>query len=208
MIESKITQDTFIALLQSTNREGMEALIEYMVKGGFFKSPASTRFHGCYEGGLMQHSFRVYELLLGMHLKIDFNATVGSSYLQTLPVTTNNFIIAPLLHDLCKMGAYIQGGGKYHWNRMQPKGHALLSLVRITKYISLEPIEEMMIKFHMGIYGLDEYDPTKGEYSLVSDGTGTKEERYGKSMRNAWFHNPIVKFMYFCDEIATAEDRP
>ena len=35
----------------------------------------------------------------------------------------------------------------------------------------------------------------------------SKAARYGKSMANAWYHNPIVKMMYFCDEIATLEEK-
>ena len=29
----------------------------------FFTAPASTRFHGSYEGGLLEHSMKVYEIL-------------------------------------------------------------------------------------------------------------------------------------------------
>ena len=32
-------------------------------KTDFFKAPASTRFHGNYEGGLVEHSMQVYEIL-------------------------------------------------------------------------------------------------------------------------------------------------
>ena len=35
----------------------------------------------------------------------------------------------------------------------------------------------------------------------------TDTKRYGKSMANAWYHNPICKFMYFCDEIETITDK-
>lgn len=30
--------------------------------------------------------------------------------------------------------------------------------------------------------------------------------RYGNSLRNAWYHNVIVKWMSFADEQATAEE--
>ena len=39
----------------------------------------------------------------------------------------------------------------------------------------------------------------------------TKEEsqkaRYGKSLANVWYHNPIVKLMSICDELATMEEK-
>ena len=57
-------KEEFIKLLKSTNREGMDKLIEFLeTKTDFFKAPASTRFHGNYEGGLLEHSMKVYEIL-------------------------------------------------------------------------------------------------------------------------------------------------
>ena len=198
MIDVQEQQVEIITLLANTEREGIKELIAYLTKSDFFTAPASTRFHGCYPGGLAQHSLRVRELLSGYHVEFDFSKTTGWAGIITLPVTQENITVATLLHDLCKVGAYIgKGDGTYRWNRAQPKGHALLSLVRIVEHIELEKIEELMITYHMGLYGLREYDPKKGEYPITSDGTGTKEERYGKSLRNVWHHNPIVKFMYF-----------
>ena len=85
--------------------------------------------------------------------------------------------------------------------------------------IELEPLEIMMITFHMGVYGLNEFysedDWQSGEYPLIGDHSEceglSKEEsqakRYGQSLRNAWYHNEIVKFMYFADEMATMEEK-
>ncbi|KKL03477.1 hypothetical protein LCGC14_2625770, partial [marine sediment metagenome] len=36
---------------------GMSNLVDYMTDSGFFEAPASSRFHGNYEGGLAKHSF-------------------------------------------------------------------------------------------------------------------------------------------------------
>ena len=55
-------REEFLKLLRSTNREGMDKLIEFIEKTDFFKAPASTRFHGNYEGGLLEHSMKVYEI--------------------------------------------------------------------------------------------------------------------------------------------------
>jgi len=35
----------------------------------------------------------------------------------------------------------------------------------------------------------------------------SQKARYGQSLRNAWYHNPICKLMYFCDELATFEEK-
>ena len=56
MYKEKITE-----LLLSTNREGMDKLVEHMENGGFFTAPCSTRYHLSKEGGLAEHSLNVYE---------------------------------------------------------------------------------------------------------------------------------------------------
>ena len=52
-------KEEFLMLLRSVNREGMDELINFIEKSDFFKAPASTRFHGSYEGGLLEHSLNV-----------------------------------------------------------------------------------------------------------------------------------------------------
>ena len=56
-------KEEFLTLLRSVNREGIEDLINFLEKSDFFKAPASTRFHGDHEGGLVEHSLKVYEIL-------------------------------------------------------------------------------------------------------------------------------------------------
>ena len=195
-------------------------MIAYLADEGFFEAPASSRFHGSYEGGLAVHCLRVYELMeasVGSY-KLDEKASYGQMPIKLKP---ENIIIATLLHDVCKIGAYVRTKKDDGWtnNRNKDKGHAKLSIFRIKKYIELEKIEEMMIRFHMGVYGLFEFqdregDPN-GEYPLRGDHSKdeglNKEEsskkRYGKSLANACFHNPVVKMMSICDELATFEEK-
>ena len=211
------TKDKIIELLNGTNRKGISDLIGHLLTTGFFESPASTKFHGCYKGGLADHSLRVYELLMfHSSLKLDAITLPGQ---KPLPVTVESVTIAALLHDVCKVGAYTGTEKPYVYNKQHPKGHAELSIERASEFIVLEPIEEMMIRFHMGVYGLNEFykkgDWQTGEYPLRGDHIAckgmnkeeSKEFRYGKSMANAWYHNPICKVMYFCDEIATLEEK-
>lgn len=192
-------------LLMETKREGMQGMVDYLNLYGFFESPASTKYHGNYKGGLADHSLDVYDMLLARNAEFEPNAGGGPGQ-KALEVTTDTIAIAALLHDVCKIGAYLGSEGGYSWNRAQPKGHAELSIVRIKKHIELTRLEEMMIRFHMGVYGLVEfYGPDRrnlGEYALRGDPSRGKEERYGMSLANAWYHNPIVKLMYFCDELS------
>ena len=85
-------EEEFLKLLRSTNRDGIENLIEFIKKTDFYKAPASTRFHGNYEGGLLEHSMKVYEIL---KYKIDNN-------IVKIEIPQESLIIIALLHDLCK----------------------------------------------------------------------------------------------------------
>ena len=54
----------FVELLKSINREGIDKLLDFLEKTDFYVAPASTRFHGSYESGLLEHSLKVYEILV------------------------------------------------------------------------------------------------------------------------------------------------
>jgi len=215
------TEEKIIELLRSTGRDGIESLIGYLKTNGFFESPASTKFHGSYPGGLAKHSLAVMLLLNEYNVKWNLGAATSPGQ-KPLPIKPANIIIAALLHDVCKAGAYIGTKSPYRWNQEHPKGHALLSIERIKRHIELTALEEMMIKYHMGIYGLREFYeegsweynanaeyPIRGDHS--KDDKLSKEdsqaERYGQSLRNAWFHNPICKLIYICDELAVFEEK-
>jgi len=213
MYEKEITE-----MLKATGRDGMDKLIEeLLVKGGFFDAPASTKYHGCYAGGLAKHSFRVCEMLLEHVGSMGLYRPDTSAGKKPLPLMEETVVVAALLHDVCKIGAYLGTEKPYRWNKKQPKGHALLSVARIEKYIELTDLEKLMITYHMGVYGLNEFyeegDWQSGEYPLRGDHSHdeetTKEEsqaaRYGKSLANAWYHNPICKVIYFVDEIETLQ---
>ena len=53
----------FEELLSAVKRDGMDKLLEFIRKSDFYTAPASTRFHGAYEGGLLEHSLNVYDCL-------------------------------------------------------------------------------------------------------------------------------------------------
>jgi hypothetical protein len=213
------TKERIIELLKSTKREGMDNLIKYLCESDFFEAPASTRFHGAYVGGLADHSLAVYTRLADLAGRVNLSEKVNWGQMP-IKVESENLIVAGLLHDLSKIDAYVRTKADDGWtnNRDKEKGHAQLSLVRVQKYIALTKLEEMMIRYHMGVYGLIEYDDKSGEYHLTSGESGdtkemTKEQkvasqkrRYGRSLRNAWYHNPVVKLMYFCDELAAIEE--
>ena len=218
-----------LTLLSSVKRDGMEKLIAWLESTDFFIAPASTKFHGCHPGGLVEHSLAVYNKIIYMENVFQFKAKPNTDRgAKPLPVTSETFVIASLLHDICKVDAYIdKGDGTYSWNKATPAGHAKLSIQRASDFIELTPIEEMMIRFHMGLYGCHErYEPgsweykTNVEYRLRSQQTAAekkkmtakekeidKKKRYGKTLRNACYHNRIVEFFHMADMLATQAEK-
>lgn len=96
-------------LLRSTERDGIEDLIKYLQTTDFEVAPASTKYHGAYEGGLCDHSLKVYELLTVMvndyiSLKnIEFPSNELGDSQEEL---TKSIIIVSLLHDISKVNMY------------------------------------------------------------------------------------------------------
>ena len=146
-------KEEFINLLKSTNRENMDKLIDFIEKTDFFKAPASTRFHGAYEGGLLEHSMKVYEILKDKVEKC------------IIPIDTpkESLIIIALLHDICKANFYKvdyrnaknQFG---EWEKVPyytiedtiPYGHGEKSVMMLTEYIKLTSEQKYAIRWHMG----------------------------------------------------------
>ena len=98
-------REEFIEIYQAQiTRPGADALLEYLEhKSDFFTAPSSTRFHGCYEGGLCEHSLNVY------HCLTEYLARERVQELYGVEVSAESAAIAALLHDLCKVGCYRQG---------------------------------------------------------------------------------------------------
>jgi len=131
-------QERIESLLRNTEREGIENLIEYLKKEEFFTSPGSTKYHGCYNGGLAKHSLNVFERV--RQANEDFK----------LDIDYHSIVITCLLHDVCKVGAYLGTEKPYRWNRQQPCGHAKLSIDRIKQFIQLTELEEMLTDIGFG----------------------------------------------------------
>ena len=146
-------KEKFIELLRSTNREGIEDLIAFLDKTDFFTAPASTRFHGSFEGGLLEHSLKVYEILdyKVKHCVIDMN------------VSEDTIKLVALLHDICKLNFYKVDyrnakNALGEWEKVPyytiedtiPYGHGEKSVMMISEYIKLTPEEKYSIRWHMG----------------------------------------------------------
>ena len=144
-------KEKIIELLKSTNREGIEGLIDFLEKSDFFTAPASTRFHGCFAGGLAEHSFKVYEI---------YKTKIEQSGIN---MPRDSVIISSLLHDICKANYYKVDyrnakNTRGEWEKVPyytvddtiPYGHGEKSVMMISEYIKLTNEEKYAIRWHMG----------------------------------------------------------
>ena len=144
-------KDKVLELLNETNREGMAELWQFLSDSDFFTAPASTRFHGNYEGALAEHSLNVTTMFLEKNEK--FN----------LGLSRESCIICGLMHDMCKIGLY---GKEVKWRKDKndkwesyepyttndtfPIGHGEKSVIMLQQYIKLTNEEITIIRWHMG----------------------------------------------------------
>lgn len=158
--------ERFEDFLRKTNREGIENLIEFIRKSDFYTAPASTRYHSCHEGGLLEHSLNVFDRLMEKR-----NDTI---FARKINVDYESIIIVSLLHDICKSyfygtelknkkeyhekGTKSDSNGRYDWVTVPsytiddkiPYGHGEKSVMMIEEYIKLKPVERYAIRWHMG----------------------------------------------------------
>ena len=145
-------------------REGADKFYDYLTStSDFFIAPASTRFHGAYEGGLLEHSLNVYDCLVDYLSRTRVKDTYGMEY------SPESIAIAALLHDVCKTGCDKKGtrnvkdanGGwqtvpTYEFEDKLPYGHGEKSVYIISGYMKLTREEAFAIRYHMGFSGTDD----------------------------------------------------
>jgi len=146
---------------QHIHRAGSEKLLEYLLSAhsDFFIAPASARFHGSYEGGLLEHSLNVYDCLC------DYLARERVKNTYQLSYSDESIAIVALLHDLCKINCYKKGirnvkeNGQwiqvptYEYHDTMPYGHGEKSVYMISGYMRLTREEAFAIRYHMGFSG-------------------------------------------------------
>ena len=156
----------FIEIYQEyIKREGAEKLLAHLMSpsSDFFAAPASTRFHGAYEGGLVEHSLNVYECLR------DYMDRERVKELYGLEASDETIAIVALLHDLCKMNFYKPGFRNVKddngvWQKVPtyeiddklPYGHGEKSVYIISGFMRLTREEAFAIRYHMGFSGTEE----------------------------------------------------
>lgn len=143
-----------------TTKERMEALrqmnivddgqIAVLYRMGFFTAPASSKFHGNYEGGLFDHSYAVTNQLLNMNT---------CAWLRP-----QSPLIVGMFHDLCKCDNYEvishpqDPDVKYGVvKNTLLKGHGEKSIMILSTLMKLTEEEMLCIRYHMGAYNQDDW---------------------------------------------------
>ena len=153
-----VAKDRFIEIYkQNIKREGADKLLDFICSpsSDFFTAPASTKFHSAYEGGLCEHSVKVFNRFLNK-VKNEY----GEKFEEK--VSLESLAIIALLHDVCKADYYkiemrnVKENGNwvqkpfYTVDDKLPYGHGEKSVYIINGFTRLTREEAMAINWHMG----------------------------------------------------------
>lgn len=144
----------FQSICSTIDRPGMDDLMAWLERSDFYTAPASTRFHGNYPGGLLEHSLNVYDCLTNL-------AVVRCSDLN---IPKDSVAIAALFHDVTKANYYVVSTRNvkddvtgiwhkepcYKTDDKLPLGHGEKSVIILQSFIKLTRDEIFAIRWHMG----------------------------------------------------------
>ena len=168
-------KERFIEIFKrDIKREGADALLAYLMSDScdFFRAPASTRFHGSYEGGLVEHSLNVYDCLCDYMSRKRVKDVYGIEY------SAESIAIAALLHDLCKINFYVESTRNVKENGVWksvpyytiddrlPYGHGEKSVYIASGYMRLTRDEAFAIRYHMGFTGPEDVNSVSSAYEM------------------------------------------
>lgn len=182
----KNCKEEILELLRSTQREGIEGVIEDLESWGFFTAPASAGHHLNVEGGLARHSLNTCKAALAV-----WEAMKALEPSLETEVKRESIILSSLLHDVCKCDIYKRSVKKRKnalgiWEDAEgykvtyknfPMGHGEKSLtLLLCSGLLLDDDEMLAIRWHMGAWGVNQhsledmrsYDAARKLYPLVS----------------------------------------
>lgn len=167
-------------------------IISWLEDSQFFTSPASTRYHENFEGGLLLHTLRVVTEIVDIHSLPKFNDKVN----------LRDAVLVALVHDLCKMGNYesymrnVKNDDTGIWEQVRsyrhasrkqlPLGHGTASAYLANRLFNLSVEEYAAILYHMGLF---EHDT---DYSV-------------NDMTEAANRYPLVRMLQFADQLSITE---
>ena len=154
-------KEAFInAVKKYVHRDGVDALLDWLESTDFYDAPASSKYHGDYEHGLVMHSYNVWAKLVFLN-KV-FEAGLDEE----------SMAIAGLFHDLCKVDFYtvstrnVKNERTGQWEKVpfyktdekyRFGGHGSKSVYLVMNFINLKPDEAAAINCHMGPWDRQDY---------------------------------------------------
>lgn len=147
----------FVDFMASSGDEDLVSpdMLKYLSLNHFFTAPASTKYHGNYEGGLFDHSFAVAK----------FPVRLTEDNRLTWKNPRSPYIVG-MFHDLCKIDQYrhpashlitdgvtVVNSFKWEYNPdTLLKGHGDKSVMLLSQFYTLTDEEIMCIRYHMGAF--------------------------------------------------------
>lgn len=163
MVIYMTNKERFIEIYnKSIKRDGSKRLLDYLQSPScdFFTAPASTRYHGAYEGGLLDHSLNVYDCLTSYLERPEAKEKFSLDY------SDESVAIVALLHDICKTNVYKKDFRNvkdetgtwikvptFKFDDTLPYGHGEKSVYIISGFMRLTRDEAFAIRYHMGFSG-------------------------------------------------------
>lgn len=153
--------------MNNIHREGLTDLLAWLETSDFYRAPASTKYHGAYEGGLVLHSLNVF---------CQLQKLVATYELEVSP---ESVAIVALFHDLCKVGFYKtemrwRKDENNQWEQYETYkrdedyafgGHGSKSVYLVMNFMKLTPDEAAAINCHMGQFDASTYSNPSEVYS-------------------------------------------
>lgn len=194
MSDNKGLRERFEKILRETGRENIEYVLEDLDNWGFYDAPASSKGHGAYPGGLLEHSLNVYDAAMASR-----EAMVALRPDLDADLKPDSIAIAALLHDVCKADLYVlvkrkrrNEVGQYedyeqyeYKDESFPVGHGEKSAILLLQSgLDLSDEEILAIRWHMGPWNMSNDD-----------------ERY---YRQAGKNTPLQPLIHAADTLASA----
>jgi len=138
-------------------------LLDYLAReSDFYSCPASTKYHGNEQHGLIRHSLLVLA-----------NGLTLAPVMLSGEVDMYHLAISCLFHDLCKVNMYeiktrnVKNEESGIWEKAPyyrvsdsylSYGHGVESMLRLNKYIAMPDPWNQAIRWHMGAYDISPLD--------------------------------------------------
>ena len=133
-----------------------DTLLSFIDTTDFYIAPASTKYHGAFKFGLLQHSLLVTMILCEKSMSWMYKDLPG--------ITAENVIISATMHDICKADYYVEQqkwrkdlNGKWEsysgWTVEEafPCGHGDKSVILLNRCYKSNPHIDLAVRWHMGL---------------------------------------------------------